>query len=162
MIEESALVTSRDGPFAHVEARRTTACGHCQVDAVCGTSLLNRFFGQRKVSIKALNPIDAGPGDEVVIGLRESALTRASVWFYLLPVILLIVFAGVGQWLAERSELLATEPASVVGGLLGLLAGLLWARRSALRIGQDRRYQAVILRTASPFKVLVERSPQNQ
>jgi len=159
MIEETALVTSRDGAYAEVETRRTSACGRCQAGSVCGTPLLQRFFGYRKVSIKALNPIDAGPGDEVVVGLQESALSRASFLFYLLPVLLLIGFAVVGQWLAEKTELAVTEPLSVIGGLLGLATGLLWARRNAVRFGRDRRYQAVILRRASPFKVDSGRSP---
>lgn len=157
MIEETARVTSRDGTFARVETRRNTACGHCQAGPVCGTSLLNRFFGHRNVSVRALNPIDAGLGDEVVVGLEESALTRASLWFYLVPVLLLIGFAGIGQWLAESSKFVATEPASVFGGLLGLLIGLAWARYHAARANQDERYQAVILRRANPFKVEVGR-----
>lgn len=157
MIEETALVTSRDGAFARVEAQRSTACGHCQASPACGTSLLNKLFGNRKVTVKALNPIDANPGEEVVVGVAESALTMASVSFYLLPVLLLILFAGLGLWLAEASNLASTEPASIFGGLLGLLIGLLGARYNAVRINRNPRYQAVILRRASPFKVEVGR-----
>jgi len=153
MIEERALVTSRDGQFAHVESRRETACGHCRLGSACGTSLLNKYFGYRKVSVRALNSIDASPGDEVVVGLEESALTSTSVRFYLVPVLLLIGFAGLAQWLAERLSFTATEPASILGGLLGLLIGLAWARRHAVRINADDRYQAVILRSASPLKI---------
>jgi sigma-E factor negative regulatory protein RseC len=153
MVEEIALVTSRSGEFAHIETLRNTGCGHCQAGSACGTSLLNRYFGQRKVSFRALNPIDASPGDEVVVGLEESALTRASVMFYLLPVLLLIGFAVFGQWLAERLSFVSTEPASLFGGLLGLSIGLAWARYSK----HDNRYQVVILRPANPFKVEIGR-----
>lgn len=153
MIEETALVTAVDGEYAHVESRRDTACGHCQAGSACATSLLSRFFGYRKVSVKALNPIAARPGDEVIVGLEESALTRTSVRFYLLPVILLIGFAGCAQWLAEKLSFVATEPASVLGGLLGLSAGLAWARLHAVRSISDSRYRAVILRPADPFNI---------
>ena len=71
MIEERALVTSRDGEFANIETRRTTACGHCQVESACSTSLLSKYFGYRNLSVRALNPIDACPGDEVIVGLHE-------------------------------------------------------------------------------------------
>ena len=155
MIEETALVTSLDGEFAHVETRRDSTCGHCQVGSVCGTSLLNQFFGNRKVSVRALNPIEASPGDEVVVGLEESALTRASVRFYLVPVLLLMGFAGSAQWLAEGLGFVSTEPASVLGGLLGLIIGLVWARYYVGRTDSDNRYQVVILRPANPFKIEV-------
>jgi len=153
MIEETAFITSCDGAFAQVETQRTTSCGQCQANSTCGTSLLNRFFGYRKVSVKALNPIDAEPGDEVVVGLEESALTQASVMFYLVPILLLIGGAGCGQWLAEWFNFSSTEPVSVVGGLLGLLIGLYWARYSANKINLNNRHQAVILRAANTCKV---------
>ncbi|MCB1871377.1 MAG: SoxR reducing system RseC family protein [Gammaproteobacteria bacterium] len=153
MIEERALVTSRDGEFANIETRRTTACGHCQVKSACSTSLLSKYFGYRNLSVRALNPIDACPGDEVIVGLHESALTAASVSFYLLPILLLIGFAVFAQWLAEELNFVATEPASLLGGLLGLSTGLAWARHNALRRSRDNRYQAVILRPVNQLEV---------
>lgn len=153
MIEEMALVTSRDGEFANIETRRTTACGHCQASSACGTSLLSNYFGYRNVTVRALNPIDACPGDEVVVGLNESALTGASVSFYLMPILLLIGFALFAQWLAEGLNFISTEPASLFGGLLGLVIGLVSARHNALRFSRDTRYQAVILRSANQAEV---------
>lgn len=153
MIEETALVTSRDGAFARVETRRNTACGDCHASTACGMSLLSKFFGYRTVSLRALNPIDARLGDEVVVGLEESALTRASVIFYLVPILLLILFAVVGQLLAESYGFVSAEPGSAVGGLLGLLMGLVLARRNAIRANRNSRNQAVILRLANSFRV---------
>ena len=155
MIEERALVTSCKGDLAQIETLRTTACGHCQSSSACGTSLLSRFFGYRKISVSALNPIDARPGDEVVVGVRESLLMRASLLFYLLPILLLIFFAGLGQWITQHYSLVAAEPAAVVAGLLGLSIGLRVARRNALLMHNEKRNQAVILRQANPFKIEV-------
>lgn len=149
MLEETALVTSLDGAFAQVETLRNPACGGCQAGSACSTPLLNKYFGNRKVSVRALNPIGAAPGDKVVVGLEESALSQASVRFYLVPILMLIGFAGFGQWLAERSSLVSTEPASVFAGLLGLLMGLMWTRYHTVRINSCKRSQLVILRLAN-------------
>jgi len=153
MIEETAFITSCDGAFAQVETQRTTSCGQCQANSTCGTSLLNRFFGYRKVSVKARRALLVICLSLFWVGLEESALTQASVMFYLVPILLLIGGAGCGQWLAEWFNFSSTEPVSVVGGLLGLLIGLYWARYSANKINLNNRHQAVILRAANTCKV---------
>ena len=148
MIEERARVNACDGRFALVEVQRGNSCGHCQLQNGCGTSLLARFFGRRRNLVRVLNPVDAKPGDMVVIGLEESALTAASATLYLLPIVALLAAAVAGQMLARSLGLVATEPLSLLGGLLGLAAGLFVAGRRARRVQHDQRHQAVILRSA--------------
>lgn len=156
MIEERGRVIATEGEFALVEAQRESACGHCKVQSGCGTSLLSRFVGNRHNRLRVANPVDAKPGDSVVIGLNENALTGASVTLYLLPILALIAAAVAGQLLAHGIGLTSTEPASIVGGLLGLTAGLVLARRRANRLQGDRRQQAVILRLLEPRPVVFD------
>ena len=153
MIEETAVVTASEGEFAQVETQRTTACGGCAASSACGTSVLAKLWGNRRASVRVLNPIGASPGEQVVIGLEESALSRASFAFYMVPLLSLILFAILGQWLAGWFNISAAEPVSVLSGLLGLMVGLLWLRFYAARISHDRRHQAVILRRAGVLEV---------
>jgi sigma-E factor negative regulatory protein RseC len=153
MLEESVVVTAREGEFARVETRRSTACGGCAAKSACGTSVLAKVWGNRRASLRVLNPIDAGPGEKVIIGLEESTLTRASFVFYLVPLLSLILAAILGREFAGWLNLSAVEPVSMLSGLLGLLLGLVWLRHYATRTSHDRRHQAVILRRAGGSEI---------
>ncbi len=155
MIEETAVVTACDGEFAQVRAERHSACGGCSASGVCGTAALAKLVGQRHFLLRVLNPLGVHPGERVVIGLQEAALARASIAAYLVPILAMILFAILGQELAVRLNFTATEPASILGGLLGLSGGLYWLREFANRISHDKRYQSMILRRADMVSVSV-------
>jgi len=154
MIEESAIVTATSGEFARVETQRVTSCGSCEAKSACGTSVLARVFGNRRTVVEVLNPIGAVTGEQVVVGLDESALTRASFFFYIVPLLLLLTGGILGQWMAETIGLQSTEPLSIVSGLLGLLIGLFWLRWFAFKTSRSSSYQAVILRRSSSIHVV--------
>lgn len=146
MIEERAIVTETHGEFARVETQRATSCGSCEAKSACGTSALAKVLGKRRNLVEVLNPIGAVAGDHVVVGLDESTLTRASFFFYIVPLLLLLSGGIFGQWVAEILSHDSTEPLSIAGGLLGLLVGLVWLRWLASRTLRSSAYQAVILR----------------
>jgi sigma-E factor negative regulatory protein RseC len=85
LIEESAVIIARDGQFADVQALRRGACGACGARAACGTSLLDRFLGRRPLHLRVVNVLDARIGEQVVIGVPETALLQAAVSAYLVP-----------------------------------------------------------------------------
>ncbi len=154
MIEERATVSSVDGDFATVTTQRESSCGTCAARGACGTSALSRLLGTRRSELRVLNPIGARPGDEVVIGLDESAFTRTALAFYLVPLLGLIGAAAAGKWLALAAGFASGEPAAIGGGVAGLLAGLIWLRRHARRIARDPRRQAVILRHTHTVSII--------
>lgn len=149
MIEEQALVTGCDGEFAEVEPQGQSGCGSCAARSACGSGSLASVLGTKPNILRALNPIGAGPGDRVVVGLEAEMLTRATLAAYGVPVAALIGGAIVGQRVGEWLAAGIVEPFSVGGGLLGLLGGLAWLGRFSRRIARDRRYQAVILRRSA-------------
>lgn len=146
MIEESAVVVARDGKFAEVQALRRSACGHCGARSACGTSLLDRFLGRRPLQMRVVNAVQASVGEQVVIGVPEAALLRAATSAYLVPLAALIFGAILGQELSNASGYWSSEPASLVGGLVGFAAALFWLKRDSARLGADPRYRAVLLR----------------
>ena len=148
MIEEQAVVVSCEGDYAEVETQRKSTCGDCSASGACGTAAVAQMFGKRKTLLKVANPIDAQPGDRVVLGIEDSMVTRASFVSYMLPVFALILTAILGRLGAAQLGATATEPYAVLGGLLGLIIGLFLVRGFSQRIGHDRRYQPVILRQA--------------
>ncbi len=160
MIEETAQVVACEGRFAWVETRRASTCGSCAANKGCGTATLSKVLGQRRSRTRVLNELQAGVGEEVVIGLQEQALVRGAMAIYLVPLLGLLGGALLGGYLAER--LLAEHPdlfTMTLGGL-GLGAGVFWLRYYARRIREDARYQPVVLRrlTGGPAQLFSQLS----
>ncbi|MDJ0806006.1 MAG: SoxR reducing system RseC family protein [Gammaproteobacteria bacterium] len=146
MIEESARVIAAEGDFALVETQASAACGACSSAGTCSTSVISGLFKRRHNRLRVLNPIDARPGQQVVIGLQEQALVNASLLAYLLPLICMLLLAVTGQQLAEYWQWSKAELSSIAGGLLGLIIGLGLLRRFTLHSQKNPGFQPVILR----------------
>ena len=100
MIEENGIIVAVAGDRAEVLTRRRSSCGSCHASGACGTSLLDRLLGRREVRLDALNPTDAGPGDEVVVGVPEEGILIGSFVAYILPLVGLILGAILGEAVA--------------------------------------------------------------
>lgn len=145
MIEEEGVVLGLEGDLALVQTERRTTCGGCTASGTCGTSLLDRLLGRRPVILRARNRAGAGPGDHVSVGVEESALVRAAVVAYLVPVLSLIAGALLGQALARGWGTSSDVPA-LLGGIVAFALALFHLRRysGALEGASDR--QPVVLR----------------
>jgi sigma-E factor negative regulatory protein RseC len=146
MIEETAQVVASEGRFAWVQTQRTSTCGSCAVNKGCGTATLAKVLGQRRTRVRVLNDVQAGVGEQVIIGLPEQALVRGALAVYLVPLLGLLGGALFGQYLAGRLLLESPDLLSILCGGLGLAAGVFWLRHHAHRIREDVRYQPVIMR----------------
>jgi sigma-E factor negative regulatory protein RseC len=146
MIEESATVLACDEDFAFVETQVQAACGACQAQSGCSTSVLSGLFKRRNNRLKVLNPIQAKPGQRVIIGIQEQALVSVSLVAYLLPLLSLILGAVGIQEATEYWQWQGGELGSILGGLSGLIIGLYLVRSFSYRHQHDQSYQAVILR----------------
>lgn len=93
MIEQQARVISVQGDELVLEADTQTACGSCEVKSGCGTSVLSKWLGRKFTHFNAQNTVNACVGDEVIVGLAESALLTGSVVIYLWPLLGMIFFA---------------------------------------------------------------------
>lgn len=145
MIEEKAHVIAIKGDIAWVETRRKTTCGSCSAKNSCGSSLLERFVGQRSNRLAVARVDDIEEGDDVVLGLEESSLLRGSFAVYMLPLLLMLLLSVLAQTLLS-DKWLSSEAASILGGLTGLGLGLFWLKTYAKRALIDGRFRPVILR----------------
>lgn len=148
MIEETACVVAVDPQGVWVETQRQSACGQCAARKGCGTAVLGKALGKKRSRVQVANPgqTPVRVGDQVLIGIDESALVRGSLAVYLVPLLSLFLFGVLGQALGRQLLMESSEGLSIVFSLLGLLLGFLWARRYARG---DRRYQPVILANAT-------------
>jgi sigma-E factor negative regulatory protein RseC len=154
MIEETATIVGLDDAgYAIVETQQRAACGSCDQTGSCSTTVLSGLFKRRPNRLKVRNPIHAKLGEQVIIGLDESAFLRLSFSAYLIPLICLILFAILAQTVAQQFAMHTGELPIVIGGLLGLIAGLVLCRNMAQRRVTDPSYEAVILRLANTSSV---------
>ncbi|GAA0791065.1 hypothetical protein GCM10009109_19510 [Marinobacterium sediminicola] len=104
--------------------------------------MLSQWRSGKTVEIDVFNPgaIVVEPGQQVVIGLEEGSLVRASLLLYLLPLALLIAGALLG------SALGLVEWQQVILALVLMLGGFLLARQLSTGQGVKARYQPVLLR----------------
>ncbi|MBN4079066.1 SoxR reducing system RseC family protein [Beggiatoa alba] len=154
MIEEHARVVALNADDVWVETQRRSACGTCAVNKGCGTATLAKVLGNKRSQVRALNPkaTVVTVGDEVIIGIDERALVRGSLAVYIVPLLALFMFAGLGQVLGTQLLFENPELASIVFGLLGLALGFVWVWRFTRHIGNDQRYQPVLLRRVLPVR----------
>lgn len=121
MIEETGEVVAVSEEGVLVQTVRQSACSSCSAAKGCGQKLLASVGQGQRFEVLAENPLKLTlqTGDQVVLGLAETALVKASMLAYLLPLVLLAVFAGVAEWLG------AAESMVILFALVGLAAGLL-------------------------------------
>ncbi len=146
MIEETGQVVDVEGAFAWIESERSSTCGACNVRKGCGTAVLAKVLGQRRVHLRVINRINARVGDAVVIGISESGLVRGSLAVYAVPLAGLFAGAIPGDVLGKYYFSGGSDPVAIAGALTGLAAGLFWLKRFSRRTEKDTAYQPVILR----------------
>lgn len=105
MIEEQGRVVALTGDRAWVQTLSQSACQSCKVRAGCGQKLMADMTGAKVRQICIDNPVHARVGDEVRLGIEESALLRASVLVYLVPVLALLGGALVGDRLMALGDI---------------------------------------------------------
>lgn len=140
MIEEKARVLSVEAGLAWVETTRRSSCSGCSASSGCGTSVVAGIFGERRNRLQVRDPIGVEAGDQVVIGIADSALTRASLLAYLLPLATLMLSAFAAQTAGAGEEMVALV------GILGLAIGLLVTGRLAGDASAAGRYRPLLLR----------------
>lgn len=145
MIEEKAIIVDVSDDVAWVETQRQSTCSSCQVQKSCGTAVLQKVLGQRRTRLKVLNPKRFHVGDEVILGLQESALIKGSLMLYGLPLAFMFGFALLGFAVFALYELEYTEGFKILFSLTGLACGFIWVSKNNKKIADDPNYQAVIL-----------------
>ena len=108
MLKEAATVVSTSDKRAKVAIVRSEACGNCPAKTMCSTA-----SGNSNV-LEVRNPVEAMPGEKVIIELQPAALVKATALVYLLPATAMLVGATAG-WLKAGTDL---------GAIIGAVSGL--------------------------------------
>ncbi len=122
MIEQKAKVVSFDDETVWLEAERQSTCSGCQVRQGCGTGMLAKHVGQRFSRITVKKTSDVEIGQQVQLAIPEETLLQGAVLMYLLPLVLMFIFAAIAQ------SLNFNEALEIIAGISGLFIGFYWVR----------------------------------
>ena len=145
MIEEQAQVIEIKGDQLVLQAQTQSACGSCAASKGCGTSVLAKVVGRKFTHFQAENNIDAQVGDTVIVGIAEDALLKGSVMMYIVPILAMLTFALLGDYLFAVSS--PDRDAKIaVSAIVGLVAGSLLSRWYFNRRASVQLFSPVVLR----------------
>ena len=142
MIEQRAQVIEVGEGYALVEVARMTTCAACSAKPACGTSVLAKVVGNRHRRMLVLSDLPLRAGDEVVVGIAESALVRGSFAVYIVPLVLMLAGAMMGDLTFSETG----EALTVLLGGVGLVLGLVWLNVFTRGIRADSRFQPIVVR----------------
>jgi positive regulator of sigma E activity len=129
MSQCEAVVVAVAGREVWVEVpERAPNCGSCKTADACQMGLLGLSAGPRRYRLE--NRIGARVGDHVQLTVADGTVWRASLLSYVLPLLLAIGGAAIGQFAAG-------DVGAVTGMLAGLGFGLVLLRRNEIRARSD-------------------------
>jgi sigma-E factor negative regulatory protein RseC len=149
MLEESAKVVAVRGDRLWVETQSRSACSHCSSTG-CGTSVISKLFGVKRNRLELHNSLSAKPGEQVMIGIPDEVLVRASVWAYLVPIIVMLLLTATGARLGMAEGL------QVLLALSGLASGFILVHWITRRGSYRQGFKPHLLRTVGQESVRVE------
>ena len=122
--------------YARVEIAMRTACGHSCED--CGGCAP----GSRELVIRARNPLEAGPGETVVVSAGTGRVLGAAALVYVLPLILMLAAALVCAAAGGDQTLCAVcaVGALCLGAAAVVLVGRARQKRSPVEYVITRRF----------------------
>ncbi|KJZ14780.1 MAG: SoxR reducing system RseC family protein [Marinomonas sp.] len=139
MVEESGIVLSVSDGFAEVETVRTSSCTACQAKSACGHHAIAKVSSSNRMRMMVSDTFASQVGQEVVVGIPEDTLLKASIWMYLVPLLGLVLGAVLPSLVSDESIFAA------IGSILGLATGLYFARKVSLAHVNDPDFQPKIL-----------------
>ena len=149
MLEQSAKVVAVRGDRLWVETQSRSACSHCSSTG-CGTSVISRLFGSKRNRLELPNSLAARPGEQVMIGIPDELLVRASIWAYLVPIVVMLLLTAAGARLGMAEGL------QVLLALVGLASGFILVRWITRRDSYRQGFKPHLLRIVGQGSVRVE------
>jgi sigma-E factor negative regulatory protein RseC len=138
-------VVAIEGSKLVLQAQTQSACGSCSASQGCGTSLLSKVIGRKFTQFQAENNVNAIVGDTVIVGIAEDALLKGSLVMYVVPLLGMLVFALLADFVlvesAQSRDLMIS-----LSSIMGLVFGSVLSRWYFQRRASVQLFSPVILR----------------
>ncbi len=146
MPTEEGRVVRTDENRAWIQTIRSAACEHCKSRHTCHAL----GGGGNDMAVEAINTLGAREGDHVVVEFSTSSLLKGTFLIYILPILCLMIGAGIGVRLSPVFGLgESVLPAAVGFGAfaLSILFVVVYGNRLARKDG----YKPRIIRVKKPL-----------
>ena len=140
-VEQPATVVALRNTKVTLSTIRLNTCQQCVMRAACGQRILAQASSCQRSYIELGAPakLSLQVGQEVRVAIPQSTFIRASLWVFLVPLLMMLLAASVAQ------QWLYSEPAIVCSGLAGLMAGILLMRQRMRALAQHTKWQPRIV-----------------
>lgn len=140
MASEEGVVIRMDASGTWVKTVRSGACDSCSSKGSCQT-----MGGGKEAEVSVVNSLGAHVGDRVVLKMDTAPLLKGTFLVYMFPILLLVVGAALGEWIARASGLESPWPSAMIG-FGSLAAGLILVRSIGRRLSERAEYRPRISR----------------
>ncbi|UZE95232.1 SoxR reducing system RseC family protein [Alkalimarinus alittae] len=135
MLEETGVVVAVEKGQAWVQTIRKSACSSCEAKSGCGQGVLARISDGKANQVLVSNTLNLKVGEDVLIGIPEDLLVKASVMVYLLPLLMMIAAASIAEkWLLIGDAWVA------LAGVSGLAFGFVLVKLYSNVHKNDQRF----------------------
>lgn len=150
MLTEQGVVVAVEPTALWVETIQQSTCGSCAAKKGCGQKLLSSM-GASATQLRVLLGDHANRpytvGETVTIAIPENIVVIGSLFVYLLPLLLTIVFSGFAH------TFYATEVISMLAGVLGFVGGAVIIRYHSYRSKSDPNLQPIVISEPSMVRI---------
>lgn len=146
MITETGIVTTANEQMAVVKTNRSGACEACSSRESCGTA-----HNQTEITVAVKNTLNVTAGDHVVIGLETRPMLYLTFLLYVFPIILMIIGAVFGDYIAG---ILGYDPSvtAMICGFLCFGAAFFVIRKKHKTLSQKDEFKPFLIRKKNtPF-----------
>lgn len=140
MATEEGIVTKIDSTTAWVKTTKTHACKSCAARGSC-----NVLGGGKEMEVEAINYAGAKIGEKVVLSFETSPLLKAIFLIYVLPILIMIAGAFIGQKMAPLVNLNPSILSAIIAFLFFGLT-IIFVRSMANKLAKRDEYQPKVIR----------------
>jgi sigma-E factor negative regulatory protein RseC len=140
MATEKGIVTKIDSTTAWVKTTKTDACEACSARNSC-----NAMGGGKEMEVEVINYAGAKVGDKVVLSFETSPLLKATFLIYVLPILVMIAGAFIGQ---KMAPLFSFDPSilSAISAFLFLGLTVIFSISKANKLAKKDEYQRKVIK----------------
>ena len=111
-IKQIGIVEKVEADQALIRVKVMSACANCHAPCVIAGEMKDRHFWVKRSDLKVNQVVE--------LAIKNQLITKGSAFLYLLPAVLIIIFASIGYWLFMAFNVASSD----FGVMLGIVVSL--------------------------------------